>query len=178
MSHESTGGPWSRDRLRHEVTRSSREFCVLFYPGPDQAINPEGCVVIEDCGDRVQVYYSERGRREERWFADEPTAIEYVVRRHLWWEYVPLSDAVRQFVGKGTSPFPRLHPDEVLAEFGPEMLTRVQALVREVEATPVDWSHGLSAAADAAADGIRSRHPDLADYAIDALRWYVSYVWR
>ena len=35
---------------------------------------------------RVRVYVSERGLRDLVWFDDEPAAIEYAVRRYIWWE--------------------------------------------------------------------------------------------
>jgi hypothetical protein len=79
--------PWTRERLRHECsTRGRSPVDFLFLPGPDREINPEGSVVIERRDGRVRVYVSERGLRDLVWFDDEPAAIEYAVRRYIWWE--------------------------------------------------------------------------------------------
>ncbi len=61
---------------------------MLFLPGPDREINPEGCVVVEVVDGRVKVYVLDRGIQHLQWFADEAVAIEYVIRRYVWWEDV------------------------------------------------------------------------------------------
>lgn len=62
--------------------------CVLFLPGPDREINPEGCVVVEHVDGRVKVYVVDRGTQHLGWFDDEAHAIEDVIRRYVWWEDV------------------------------------------------------------------------------------------
>ncbi|HOF62808.1 MAG TPA: hypothetical protein PLL54_00785 [Dermatophilaceae bacterium] len=89
-----------------------------------------------------------------------------------------LSAAVILYVGKGRFPAPRKLSDEVLDTYGPAYVAQVRALVREIEATQVDWSAGLSAASTEATQRLAANHPELSPDALAALRWYVSYVWR
>lgn len=82
-------GSWTRQRLRDELASQQRPSAhYLFLPGPDAAINPEGCIVTEHRDGRVRVYNVDRGNRDVRWFDDEAKAIEYVIRRYVWWEDV------------------------------------------------------------------------------------------
>ncbi|MEI2826094.1 MAG: hypothetical protein V9F04_06545 [Dermatophilaceae bacterium] len=88
MTPSRDAGPWTRARLREEEAKHGAQSGVLFLPGPDREINPEGCVVVKEEDGRVKVYVLDRGIRHVRWFEDEAAAIEYVIRRYVWWEDV------------------------------------------------------------------------------------------
>lgn len=58
-------------------------------------------------------------------------------------------------------------------------MNEVDALIAELDAIDVDWSHHtLASGSDWAVARLRQRHPELDDRAAEALDWYFSFSWK
>ena len=94
-----------------------------------------------------------------------------------------LNRALVAYLGKGRSSFPRTDEAAVLAvargDDGAELQARVRVIVSELMAIEIDWSvHTLADGGRRAERIMASRHPELDDDALGALRWMFTYNWR
>jgi hypothetical protein len=94
-----------------------------------------------------------------------------------------LNRAISVYVGWKISPFPKLDETRVLDFFGPAagtvLLSRLNPLVRELEAIRPNWEeHDLVSASKWAVGVLVSRHPHLADEGKAALEWLYSWWWK
>jgi len=87
-----------------------------------------------------------------------------------------LSSALKVYFGLPGSPYPRAHPNEVMAVFGEQMVAQVEHLIGEVGALEVNWqSHSPLSAMRWVEAEMRHRHPELSSDAISNLGWAWSY---
>lgn len=95
------------------------------------------------------------------------------------------SQAIIAYLGKGRSAFPRSDADAVLTlatDTGldaNELLASVRAVVDECMAIKVNWSNNtLPEGGDDVKRVLATRHLELSDDALAALRWAFTYNWR
>ena len=94
-----------------------------------------------------------------------------------------LSRGVLAYLQRGQAASPRADEQAVLAlavaTSPEELLHRVEAVVAESLAVPVDWdSLSLGEAGRFAAAETVRRHPELSDEAGAALAWNFTFAWR
>jgi hypothetical protein len=93
-----------------------------------------------------------------------------------------LNRAVRRYIGYGVNSFPNEDPARLIAEFGPELGSRldtqVKSLLEELDRIkPVIDSSPLLSAKNAVAE-LKLNHPELDPNTIDALEWIYSWWWK
>lgn len=90
-----------------------------------------------------------------------------------------LSRAVVVYVwGLGGRPWPSRDAESVVQAFGqqaPDLLSRIEAIFKSVDAAPANWAGGLSAATERIEAMIRHAYPDLDDAAVHAIGNQFSY---
>jgi hypothetical protein len=94
-----------------------------------------------------------------------------------------LSRAIALYLGWGVASVPSADIGRLRDEFGADRADslgqRVEAVVREVDALPTDWSsESLEAAGERVGGIIRDRHPELTDEAVKALVWHFTWTWQ
>jgi len=92
------------------------------------------------------------------------------------------SRAILIYLSKGRRPYPGSDREAVLGGFpehGPELLTYVEGVLREMKSLPTDWSRETyEHAIERVKAEMARRHPELSRDAIDALGWRFSYDWK
>jgi hypothetical protein len=87
-----------------------------------------------------------------------------------------LSVAVTAYIWTNGSALPGRHPDRVS---DPDLLARVEALMRELDAVrPDDGARDLATWAAARASALADAHGGLAPTAVRALRDLLAWMWR
>lgn len=94
-----------------------------------------------------------------------------------------LSEAIVAWTGWGRVPFPTRSEERVVDIVGPERTVDVIEAVRRMEADFFRSEARLVVADLAemgrrAADEFRTRHPEVSDDAVDALRWCYMYAYK
>jgi len=94
-----------------------------------------------------------------------------------------LSQAVVMYLGFGVDSLPTQKRALLLETFGAEsgalLAEVVVSLVDEISRTKINWSlQSLESAGEMAMTEMRSRHPELTESALQALKWKFTYDWR
>jgi hypothetical protein len=93
-----------------------------------------------------------------------------------------LNQAVRCYIGYGVSSFPNEDPARLIAEFGPELGTRLEAriksLLEELDSFKPIGEYPPILSAQRAAAELKQRHPELDPDTLAALGWIYSWWWK
>lgn len=94
-----------------------------------------------------------------------------------------LNEAIRLYVGWAITRYPQEEAARVAERFGAArgavLTARVQLLLHELQAVPIDWQvHTLASGSAEAARAMKLRHPALDEAATSAMAWSFSWSFR
>jgi|SRR6185437_9211955 len=93
-----------------------------------------------------------------------------------------LNRAVRRYIGYGVSSFPKEDPAHLIADFGPELSSQLEAkvttLLAELDRIKSDGGSSPLASAQRAVAELKENHPELDANTLAALEWIYSWWWK